>query len=203
MKLMIFKKDSYYSAYLAGISWLAYAYFFVIAKDAFFSALFLTLGGLFAVKVFTALYSILKEEDSGFAVTILVLGVAGALGTMVHGGYDLANAINPSMTANLDLPSQVDPRGLLAFGITGLAIFKASYLMDKQSFSASKTKFFPHNLNFLGLFSGVLLMVIYVGRLVVLDPMHPVLKYSILIEGFIVNPIWYLWLGYIFQKKLK
>lgn len=193
---MIFKKDSYISAYLAGLSWLAYAYYFVIARDNLLSALFLTLGGLFAIKVFTALYQMLKESDEGFAVTIVVLGVAGALGTMVHGGYDLANAINPPAMANLDLPSQVDPRGLLAFGITGLAVLKASWLMGK-------TKIFPQNLSYLGLLSGILLIIIYLGRLIVLDPTSPVLKYPILIEGFIVNPLWYLWLGYIFQKKLK
>lgn len=193
---MLFYKDSYISAYLAGLSWLAYAYYFVIARDNLLSALFLTLGGLFAIKVFVALYKILKDTDSGFATTILVLGVAGALGTMVHGGYDLANVINPPAVANFDLPSQVDPRGLLAFGITGLAVLKASYLMKK-------VKTFPKNLSLLGLLSGVLLIVIYLGRLIVLDPTSPVLKYPILIEGFIVNPLWYLWLGYIFQKKLK
>lgn len=193
---MIFRKDSYISAYLAGLSWLAYAYFFVIARDNLLSALFLTLGGLFAVKVFIALYKMLKEADSGFALIIVVLGVTGALGTMVHGGYDLANAINPPMMVNLDLPSQVDPRGLMAFGVTGLAILKASWLMGK-------VKSFPKNLSYLGFLSGILLMVIYLGRLIVLDPTSPVLKYPILIEGFIINPLWYLWLGYIFQKKLK
>ena len=193
---MIFRKDSYISAYLAGVSWLLYAYFFVIAKDVTLSSLFLTLGGLFSVKVFTALYQMLKEVDGGFALTFTVLGVAGALGTMVHGGYDLANAINPPVLVNLDLPSQIDPRGLLAFGITGLAILKASWLMGK-------VKTFPQNLVLLGLVSGVLLIVIYLGRLIVLDPTSPVLKYPILIEGFIVNPLWYLWLGYIFQKKLQ
>ena len=192
----MFKKDSYYSAYLAGLSWLAYAYYFVVARDNLLSALFLTLGGLFAIKVFVALYKMLKEEDSGFALTIMVLGVAGALGTMVHGGYDLANAINPPATANLDLPSQVDPRGLLAFGVTGLAVLKASWTM-------SKTKVFPQNLSYLGILSGILLIVIYLGRLIVLDPTNPILLYPILIEGFVVNPLWYLWLGYIFQKKLK
>src|SRR5438270_205131 len=110
---MIFKKDSYLSSYLAGLSWLAYAYFFVIAKDNLMSSLFLTLGGLFTIKVFTALYHMLKGADEGFAVTILVLGVAGALGTMVHGGYDLANAINPISNVNASLPSSVDPRGLM------------------------------------------------------------------------------------------
>ena len=138
----------------------------------------------------------LKDEDSGFALVIVVLGVAGALGTMIHGGYDLANAINPPLTQNLDLPSQVDPRGLLSFGLTGLAILKASWLMGK-------VKSFPKNLSYLGFLSGILLLVIYLGRLIILDPASLVLKYPILIEGFIVNPIWYLWLGWVFQKKLK
>lgn len=193
---MTFYKDSYISTYLAGIAWLLYAYYFVIARDQLLSALFLTLGGLFAVKVFIALYRMLKEQDAGFALTFVVLGVAGALGTMVHGGYDLANAINPPVGLSPSLPSQVDPRGLLAFGVTGLAILKASWLMKKS-------KVFPPNLSLLGLVSGILLLVIYLGRLIVLDPSQPILKYPILIEGFVVNPLWYLWLGYIFQKKLK
>lgn len=192
----MFYKDSYISAYLAGVSWLAYAYFFVIAKDPTLSALFLTLGGLLAVKVFTALYQMLKEVDRGFALTFTVLGVAGALGTMIHGGYDLANALNPPLGLNPSLPSQVDPRGLMAFGVTGLAVLKASWTMGKS-------KSFPQNLSYLGILSGILLMVIYLGRLIVLDPTSPILKYPILIEGFVVNPLWYLWLGYIFQKKLK
>lgn len=49
---MLSHKDFYVSSYLAGVSWLLYAYFFVIAKDPLLSSLFLTLGGLFAVKVF-------------------------------------------------------------------------------------------------------------------------------------------------------
>lgn len=192
----MFKKDSYTSAYLAGISWLLYAYYFVVAKDPLLSSLFLMLGGLFATKVFIALYRMLKEEDGGFATVFLVLGVAGALGTMIHGGYDLANAINPPIGLNLNLPSQIDPRGLMAFGVTGLAVLKSSWMMSKVSS-------FPKNLSSLGLLSGILLIIIYLGRLIVLDPTSPVLKYSILIEGFVVNPIWYLWLGRVFQEKLK
>lgn len=192
----MFKKDSCISSYLAGIAWLLYAYYFVIAKDVLLSSLFLMLGGLFATKVFIALYRMLKEEDGGFSAVVLVLGVAGTLGTMIHGGYDLANAINPPIGLNLSLPSQIDPRGLMAFGVTGLAVLKASWLMGKSSK-------FPKNLSSLGLLSGILLIIIYLGRLIVLDPTSPVLKYPILIEGFIVNPIWYLWLGKVFQEKLK
>ncbi len=192
----MFKKDSYLSAYLAGIAWLLYAYYFVIARDLLLSSLFLTLGGLLATKVFIALYKMLKDKDEGFALIIMVLGVAGALGTMIHGGYDLANVINPPVGMNATLPSQIDPRGLMAFGLTGLAVLKSGWLMGKDSK-------FSKNLSYLSLLSGVLLLVIYLNRLVVLDPSSPILKYSILIEGFVVNPIWYLWLGKIFQEKLK
>jgi hypothetical protein len=47
-----------------------------------------------------------------------------ALGAAIHGGYDLANLINlPASAAALpDLPSQVDPRGLLTFGVMGLGL---------------------------------------------------------------------------------
>lgn len=191
---MLFQKDSYFSSYLAGVSWFLYAYFFVIVKDPLWYSIFLTLGGMFSIKVFLALYERLKAVDDSFAKTFLVLGVAGALGTLVHGGYDLANSINPPTGVNLSLPSQIDPRGLMAFGITGLAVLKASYL-------AKRVKNFPPNLALLGILSGILLVIIYLGRLIVLDPTQPVLKYSILAEGFVVNPLWYLWLGKVFQKS--
>jgi hypothetical protein len=40
-----------------------------------------------------------------------------------------------------------------------------------------------------------LLLVIYIGRLVVLDPEHPVLLVAALATGFVVNPLWWIWLG--------
>jgi hypothetical protein len=37
--------------------------------------------------------------------------------------------------------------------------------------------------------------VIYIGRLVVLDPEHPILLVTALATGFVVNPLWWIWLG--------
>lgn len=188
-----FQKYASISAFGAAVSALAYAYFFVIAKDATMFSLFLMLIGLFGLKVAVYLYERLKDIDRGFAGIGAVLLIAGSLGSMVHGGYDLANALNPPASANLDLPSQVDPRGLLAFGLTGLGILKFSWL-------ATKDKMFPRNFAFLGMASGILLVVVYLGRLIVLDPTNPILLYPVLIEGFIVSPLWYLWLGSILRK---
>ena len=188
-----FQKYASFSAFGAAISALAYAYFFVIAKDATMFSLFLMLSGLFGLKVTVYLYERLKEVDRGFAGIGAVLLIAGSLGAMVHGGYDLANALNVPANINPDLPSQVDPRGLLAFGLTGLGILKFSWL-------AMKDKMFPKNFTLLGLVSGVLLVVVYLGRLIVLDPTNPILLYPVLIEGFIVSPLCYLWLGSILRK---
>ena len=189
----IFQNYSSLDAFGAGISALGYAYFFVVARDPALSAFFLTLMGLFGVKVVVALYERLKDTHGGFALLGLVFGAVGTLGTMVHGGYDLANVINPSAGVAASLPSQIDPRGLLAFGATGLAILYFSWLMMKG-------RVFPKSLAYLGFVSGVLLIWIYVARLTILNPADPRLLYPVLLEGFIVNPLWYIWLGVAFKK---
>ena len=61
-------------------------------------------GGLFATAALTAVYSRLKETDATFALWALLLSIAGAFGAIIHGGYDLANAINPP-AVNVSLAS--------------------------------------------------------------------------------------------------
>lgn len=181
-------------AFLAGFFALCYAYFFIVAQNVLLYSLFLLLFGLFALKVIVALYNRLEDEDKYLARVALVLGVIGTAGAAVHGGYDLANAINAPTALNLDLPNQIDPRGLLAFGFTGLATVKFAWLMTRNSY-------FPKWLPVVGGISGVLLMVIYAARLIVLDPMNPVLLYPVLLNGFILGPLWYLWIGVALRKK--
>lgn len=190
----LFEQYGAFNALGAGVLGFLYAVSFVILKDATLSALFLMLSGLLALPVMVALYSRLKEVDENFALIALILGVVGAFGYLMHGGYDLANVINPPKLVNIDLPSQVDPRGLLAFGVTGLAILKFSWL-------AQKSKSFPGGFSTLGFLSGLLLLVIYLARLIVLSPTSPTLLYPVLLEGFVVNPVWYLWLGSILWGK--
>lgn len=189
-----FGKFSAISAALAGVAGFLYAVSFVILKDPSLSALFLMLSGLFALPVMLALFNKLRDVEANFALLALILGIVGSLGYLIHGGYDLANVINPPSVANIDLPSQVDPRGLLVFGVTGFAILKFSWL-------AQKSKAFPGGFSNLGLLSGLLLLVIYLARLTVLSPTNPMLLYPVLLEGFVVNPIWYLWLASLLWGK--
>src|SRR5262245_53772048 len=96
-------------AILAGISGFLYSVSFIgIARSnpqlgGLLSALFLMLGGLLTSAVVVALYQRLRETDESFAVWALALSLIGAGGAAIHGGYDLANAINvpESIPANL------------------------------------------------------------------------------------------------------
>jgi hypothetical protein len=194
-------------AILTGIAILLYAIsFVVIARSApelgaKLSAFFLLLNGLLATVPIVALYTRFQESDGPFALWALLLGMVGALGAAVHGGYDLANAINPpaglstELTAALvTLPNQVDPRGLLTFGVSAIAVLVFARLMGPSSG-------FPNALKIVGYLLAVLLGWLYLGRLVILDPTNPLLVVPVLLAGFIVNPLWYLWLGIVLQRQ--
>ncbi len=188
-----FEKFAGVCAILAGIVGLLYSISFVILKNDVFIALFLLLGGVLSTAVLVAVYNRLKEVDVTFALWALLLSIAGAFGAIIHGGYDLANAINPTTAsaALANLPSAIDPRGLLTFGIAGLGVFVIAWLMGRS-------EHFPRALSYLGYLLAVLLVVLYLGRLIILDPKNPIILVDALLSGFIVNPVWYVWLGIVF-----
>jgi hypothetical protein len=156
----------------------------------------LLLGGLFSTCALTALYQRLHETESGFALLGLLLSLSAALGSAIHGGYDLANAIHPPASGTADLPNAIDPRGLLTFGVAGLGLFLLSWL-------ATQDMSFPRGLAYLGYLSAALMIVLYLGRLIILEATNLAIVVPALLEGFIVNPIWYIWLGLTFIRSEK
>lgn len=190
-------------AILAGVLGFFYALSFIVISrsdprtGAFLSGLFLMLSGIVVLPVQTALYKKLKQVDDGFSLWAFLMMVISAVGMMVHGGYDLANALHPvggvRMLANL--PSQTDPRGLLSFGIASVGIITIAWLLGMK-------KEFPKGLSMLGYVLGVFLAILYLGRLILLNPANPVILYTAVLNGFVVNPVWYIWLG-MWLKKSK
>jgi hypothetical protein len=183
-----FEKFAGWGAILAGISGFLYSISFIVLQNDLLSALFLMLGGLFSTAALTALYQRLHGIESGFAILGLLLSLSGVLGAAIHGGYDLANALHPPTSPNTGLPNAIDPRGLLTFGVSGLGIFLFSWLMTQEAR-------FPKGLASLGYLSAILMIVLYLGRLIILQATNLVIVIPALLEGFIVNPIWYVWLG--------
>jgi hypothetical protein len=177
---------------LAGISGLLYAAAFILLRNALLSSLFLMLIGFFSTATLVALYYRLRQTDVAFGLWALLVGLAGAMGSAIHGGYDLAYNVNIPSPAPppelMALPSQIDPRGLLTFGFAGIALFTFSWLIIRSGI-------LPSALGYLGYLSAVLLIVLYLSRLIVLDPANPVILVPALLNGFILNPVWYIWLG--------
>lgn len=53
----------------------------------------------------------------------------------------------------------------------------------------------------IGYASGVLLVLIYISRLTILEASSLLVLAPAGIEGFIVNPVWYAWLGLVLREK--
>ena len=193
MKTNSFSSLAGWAAFFAAASGLLYAVSFVVLKNATWSALFLLLGGLGAVVAWIGLYERFRDLEPPYALLALLLSLAAALGSLIHGGYDLSNALHPPASLPTDLPSQIDPRGLLTFGVSALGTFFFSRL-------ALQDQHFPRGLAYLGFASAILLAIIYLGRLIILDANSLLILAPAALEGFLLNPIWFIWLGIVFLR---
>ena len=203
MTTTAFQKFAGLCAILAGIAGFLYSLaFIVIARAApdtgvLLSALFLAVGGLLSLTALSGLYLRVRDVENGFALLALILGLTAALGSLLHGGYDLANALNPPdvNAPNLaNLPSQVDPRGLLTFGIAGLSLFIFGVLIQRSGQ-------LPQGLGTLAYVLAALLIIIYLGRLIILNATSLIIVIPAALTGFVINPIWYIWLGVALRRK--
>ena len=180
---MTFSRLAAGSALLVAATNLGYATSFLIVRPddpdtaGTAASAFLLAGGLLALPVLLGLYALLREREPQLALLATVLGVAGAVGAAIHGGYDLANAINLPGTA-LDAPNAVDPRGLLTFGVSGLALLAYTPLL-RRSLAVPAAAL------------GALLIGLYALRLVVLDADSAAIVAPAALAGFILSPLWY------------
>jgi hypothetical protein len=181
-----FDRFAGWSSILAGIAGLGYAVAFVLLKDPGLGGLFLMLAPLLALAGLVAVWGRLREVDAGLAALALGLGFVGSIGAATHGAYDLANVLHPPTTV-VDLPSSIDPRGFMTFGLTGLALVMLAWL-------ATRSLDVPGWVGPLGLILGVVLVVTWLARLIVLDATSVLVLLPALIAG-VLSPLFYLGLG--------
>src|SRR5581483_6948423 len=116
-----------------------------------------------------------------------------SFGAAIHGAYDLANLANPPADAPSGAPNAIDPRGLATFGLTAVALAVTGAL-------ALRGGALPRRLGYLAFLSAALLVFVYVGRLVILNPKSPGLLAAAVLVGFVVNPVFYGWAGLILRS---
>ena len=175
-------------AVLTGVVGLVYSVAFVILKSVPLQSASLMALGLLGIAALIGVYARIKENDASFALLAIILGVVGGLGSAIHGGYDLANALHPPAQVNADLPSAIDPRGMLTFGVAGLGLWVVAWLILRGSQ-------FPRGLGYLGYVTAALLIIVYLARLIVLDAANLLVVGPALVLGFVASPVWYVWLG--------
>jgi hypothetical protein len=150
--------------------------------------LLLMLGGLGTTPVLVAVYFRLREVDPGFALTAFLLGLGAALGAVLHGSYFLGAEITPP--AEGVYPGQEDvAKGALRYLVLGLFFLLTSWLIQRG-------RTLPLGLAYLGYLGGAILVFIYIGRLFdFITPDNYVSLLPPIVYGFVVHPLWYLWLG--------
>lgn len=175
---------------------LAYSVSFVLLANLLLASLFLLLGGLLAATVLVGVVTRLPRPVPSSALLAMTLGFAAAVGSALHGGYDLANQIHPPARLLADVPNPVDPRGLLSFGVAGLALVILGLVVAREPRA-------PRGLGVLALVNGAVLIALYVARLVVLDPASPLVLVPALLAGFVLNPAWYIGLALWFFRSQR
>lgn len=175
-------------AILAGAFTLLYSISFILLINEPLSSFCLLVNGLLATAVLVAVYERLRTADPSFALWGLLLGLAGALGSALHGGYDLAAVLREHAAVDPNLPAAMDPRGLLTFGASGIGLWVFAWLIVRS-------KQLPQRLGYLAYTVAALQIILYLGRLIVFDAKNPVIVIPALLAGFIATPVFYLWLG--------
>ena len=155
----------------------------------------LVVGGLLTIPVTVALYQVVRATDEGLAFTALLLGVAGALGGVAHGAWNLAAIINIAQVVRDN--ASPDPGGILRYATAGLALMLIGWLVV-----AARPVLLPARFGWLAVGSGVVLIYTYVGRLY--DFIRPANKISLwapVLYGLVLFPALYLWLGRLLQPR--
>jgi hypothetical protein len=146
---------------------------------------------LLATPVTVVLYLRLRDIDRGFALLALLLGLAAAFGQLENSGLGLGNELTPELGHD----AAPDPYGLFRFGLLGVALFIVGWLMTRGGG-------FPRGLGILGEVGGVLLVLVYLGRLTgVIDPATKITVLPPVLYGVVVHPIFYVWLGRVLRRR--
>lgn len=153
------------------------------------------LGGLAVTGVFVGAYEAFRDLGRPFLLWALLLGVGAGLGQMLNAsvalGYEMGAAVPPPG----GFEGTPDPVGILRFGINGLALFLLGWVI-------TRAPGLPRALGLLAELGGVLLVIMYVGRLTgVIDTAQRLTLIPPVAYGLLVHPVFFAWLGSSLRRR--
>jgi hypothetical protein len=173
---------------------LVYSVSFVVLKNMPVYSTALIVGSLLSAVALFAVYERVRGAGS-IARLGVVFGLAGLFGAAIHGAYDLAVVLHPEDAAGTGGgPLEIDPRGFLTFGSTGIGVLLLSW-------AGLQVRGLPRPLLYLGIAFGVLLIIVYLGRLIILDATNLLVLGPAALTGLVVGPLWYAWLGWLLLNR--
>jgi hypothetical protein len=180
-------------AIITGLSSVLYAVFFLLVKgqlNVYLPPIFLALGSFLALAPLVAIYPQVRHEDEGFARWALLLAAVGYLGAAAHAIFSLAaampKAIEVGSARDLNL---ADPRGFLAFFVTGVAVLIFAWLIQRSGV-------FPVGLAYVGYALGVSLILLFLGNLATATNLSsPLILIPGAVASLLAAPAWNIWLG--------
>jgi hypothetical protein len=156
----------------------------------------LMIGAIATVPVLIALYYALRAFDQAAALLFLVLGLFGALGGIIHGGYELAAIVTLPNEGYYPGPESV-AKGVLRYLVAGLALLLLAWLVWASGL-------LPRGIAYLAALGGALLVFIYIGRLFdFITPGDYVSLLPPIVYGFLVHPLLYGWIGLRFWRQQR
>jgi hypothetical protein len=185
-----FTRFARWAALLAAAAGLTYTITFIVVVQKgsewakWTSSAALLTGALAAVPMFCGAFFAVLDREREFALVALVLGVAGALGSATHAAYDLSVLANPpagSLGVTADLPFAADPRGFATFALVGVSLALFGWLAARAGVLSTAVAVLAE-------VTGAALVVIFIGRLTVLDPKSGLLRPLTALTGFVLNP---------------
>jgi hypothetical protein len=189
MSSTAFNRTAIAAAYLSGAAALAYSLTFgyYVRRGAnwaqYTSSGLLVAGGLVGLPVLVALYQRLRFADEGFALIALVIALAAAFGSTLHGAHDVAIFANPDRAGDAAaFPNFTDPRGFATFALFGLGLVMLSVLVRSVGFRARTSV--------VGVITGLSTIVVYIGRVTVLDPQRWWVATAAIASGVVGLPLW-------------
>lgn len=189
-----FDRTASWMAYLSAAVALAYSLcfgYYVREGDRwaqYTSSALLIAGGLIGLPVLVAIYLRVRHVDEGFAIVTLLVAAAAAFGTVLHGAHDIAVFANPEkVTIGADNPNFTDPRGFSTFALFGLGMIVLAAMARGAGFAKP--------IPMIGAVSGLLAVVVYIGRVTVLDPKRWWVAVAAVGAGVVGVPLWNVLVG--------